>query len=496
MRRFRSLFVKCLAAAVVACSAATPQPTVTPTASAAAGESTLRVLVTSSVGGKPVSGARVCAATALGADICANAAADGAVSVHAAPGTYFVRVSGPPEQRWDVASRVADLRQGDGSLWVELTPLHRISGRIRDESGANVAGAEACARPASDDPDVCARTAADGTYTIDARAGIYRVQVSGPPGGRLVGQWARGRVFLEEADVLDARTNDVPNVDVTLVRGFVLSGIVTFQGKVVEDAQVCIRTLAAPLPWDCERTDKNGRYAALREPGTYYVWTVPPGNIRAVPQWYAGALTGVDSSELRLSADRTVDVDLTTGPQVSGFVRTPSGDAVTGALVCIDTAFTTGRICRESDGNGRYVITTRPETYIISVYPPAGSGLIAGYWNGKRTWNTADEVAVNGDVTLDLTLPQGVPVSGTVKDARGIPVAGATINFLDGELYAAASTDTDAAGRFNVAVRPGRFTVEVFPTFVGGYIERVMTVDIQGSQQLEVTLDDANTTPP
>ena len=495
MRRSDRLYASLLAAVVIAC-APTTAPQIATLAPVSPVTRTLRVLVTSAIGGQPVGGALVCAATARGADICATAAADGTARLRAAAGTYFVRVSGPPEQRWRSTSRVTDLSRGDAALWVEITPLHRISGRVRDEAGANVTGAEACAHPASDEPAVCARSGADGAYAIDVKAGIYRVEVSGPPGGRLVAQWARGRVFLEEADVLDARAKDVPDVDVTLARGVVLRGTVTFAGKVVEDAQVCIRTLAAPLPWDCERTDKNGRYAALREPGTYYVWTVPPGNIRAVPQWYAGALTGVGSTELRLSGDRTVDVDLTGGPQVSGVVRTERGDPVTGALVCIDTAFTTGRICRESDGNGHYTITTRPETYIISVYPPKGSGLLAGYWNDKRTWTDADEVVVTGDVRLDLTVAQGIPVTGTVEDARGVPVAGATINFLDGQRYAAASTDTDAAGRFEVAVRPGRFTVEVFPTFVGGYIERVLTVDVQGAQDVQVTLDDANTTPP
>ena len=495
IRRFRSLFVKCLAAALVACTPTTA-PQTPPPAQSSAADSALRVLVTSAVGGQPVGGAHVCAATARGADLCGDASANGTATLRMPPGTYFVRVSGPPERRWQEADRVADLRSGDAALWVEIAPLHRISGHVRDEAGANVSGAEACAHPASDEQPVCARSAADGSYAIDVKAGAYRVEVSGPPGGRLVGQWARDRVFLEEADVFDARTKDVPGVDVTLVRGVVLRGTVTFEGKVVEDAQVCIRTLAAPLPWDCERTDKNGRYAALREPGTYYVWTVPPANIRAVPQWYDGALTGVDSSELRLTNDRTVDVDLTGGPQVSGFVRTPSGDAVSGALVCIDTAFTTGRICRESDGNGHYTITTRPETYIISVYPPSGSGLLAGYWNGKRTWKDADEVVVARDVALDLTVPEGIPVTGTVKDSRGIPVAGATINFLDGQLYAAASTDTDAAGHFEVAVLPGQFTIEVFPTFVGSYIEQIRTVDVSGAQDVQITLDDANTTPP
>src|SRR5512143_303557 len=185
MHRIRSILVRCLAAAVVACAPTTAPQTATPTATAAVGESALRVLVTSSIGGQPVVGAHVCAATARGADICGDAASDGTAALHAPPGTYFVRVSGPREQRWQEASRVADLREGDASLWVEITPLHRISGRITDEAGANVAGAEACAHPASDDPETCARSAADGTYAIDVKAGIYRVEVSGPAGGRL-----------------------------------------------------------------------------------------------------------------------------------------------------------------------------------------------------------------------------------------------------------------------------------------------------------------------
>lgn len=448
------------------------------------------MLVTAAGTGQPVAGARVCGATASGAERCADAARDGTASLQGPPGTYFVRVSGPAEQRWQETSRVTDLATGDAGLWVELTQLRRISGRIRDESNAFVAGAEACAHPASDEAAVCARSGGDGTYAIDAKAGVYRLDVSGPAGGRLVPQWARGRAFLEEADVLDARTADVPDVDVTLVHGVVLKGTVTFAGNVVENAQVCIRTLAAPLPWECERTDKRGQYAALREPGMYYVWTVPPATIRAIPQWFDGADTGVGSTAVRLASDRTIDVDLTSGPQLSGTVRTTSGEAVANALVCVDTAFTTGRICRESDGNGRYAITTRPETYIVSVYPPSGSGLVAEFWDGKRTWKDADEIAIGRDKTLDLVVDRGIAVTGTVKNARGVPVAGATVNFLDGRTGAAASTDTDGAGHFEVAVPAGHFSMEVFPPFSGNLVEKVQSVDVQSAVDLQVTLDD------
>jgi len=400
-----------------------------------------------------------------------------------------VRVSGPPEQRFADAERVADLISGDAALWVELTPLRRISGHVRDEAGAFVAGAEACAHPTGDDAPICAKSGADGAYAIDVKPAVYRLQVSGASGTRLVTQWARGRAFLEEADILDARNVDVPDVDVALIRGVVLKGVVRFQGAVVEDAQVCIRTLAAPLPWECERTDKKGQYAALREPGTYYVWVVPPGTIRAVPQWYDRALTGVGSSPLELQKDVTLDVNLPAGPTVTGVLRASDGAVVPSALVCIDTAFTTGRICRETDGNGRYQITTRPETYIISVIPPAHSGLIGEYWDEKRTWKDADEIDVRRDMTLDLTVARGVTVTGTVKDKRGIPVAGATVNLSDGAGVAAA-TDTDSAGKFEAAVRPGSFFVEVFPPFTGNLVGKTLTIDVRAGQELGITLDD------
>lgn len=477
-----------LAAMVVACSTPTPQTVPTPTPPPTV---VLRVLVTQAVVGTPVSGAHVCAAKATGPESCADTTKDGAAAVQGAPGTYFVRVSGPSEQRWREEQRVADLASGDGALWIELTQLHRISGRIRDDAGAIVAGADACAHPTKpDDPVLCAKSGADGTYTIDAKPDVYRLEVSGASGQRLVSQWARGRAFLEEADVLDARTADVPDVDVTLIHGVLLKGVVTFAGQPVEDAQVCIRTLAAPLPWECERTDKKGNYAALREPGQYYVWTVPPGTIAAVPQWYDRGLTGVDSTAVNLDRDRTINVALTGGPTVRGTLRDSSGQVVQGALVCIDTAFTTGRICRETDGNGRYSITTRPETYIISVYPPAHSGLLAEYWNGKRTWVDADDIVVSGDRTLDLVVQKGVTITGTVKDVRGIPVPGATVNLNDGSLYAAASTDTDSAGHFEAVVRPGSYGLEVFPPFAVNLVGTTQTITVRAAMDLQITLPD------
>jgi len=486
------LVVVALAALLVACSSgsATPSPTVA--ASPTTGASiALRVLVTQVESGKPVAGARVCAGRASSASpACVTAGADGSATLFGSAGTYFVRVSGPAEQRWQEATRVADLASGPAALWVELQPVHRISGTIRDATGAKVADAQACAHPAIDEATVCARSSADGAYAIDVKAGIYRLEVTGPPGARLVSQWARGRAFLEEADVLDARTTDVPDVDVNLIKGNVVRGVVTFRGTVVEDAQVCLRTLAAPLPLECERTDKQGRYAALREPGRYYVWIVPPGNIRAITQWYDDALTGVDSSVLDLARDQTIDVALRGGTTITGTVRAEDGEVVTNALVCFDTPFPTGRICRETGGDGRYTITTRPETYVVNIIPPSNSDLIGEYWSRARTWTEADAYRVgSADASLDLTLRRGTIVDGTLQDKRGIGVAGGFVGFWDANGFVAA-TQTDSAGRFELVVLPGRYRVVGDPPFTGNLVGTETELVVPALTDVKIVLDD------
>ena len=491
-RRWNCLGLVIALAFACSTSQQAPAPTIA-TAPTNGADVPLRVLVTRVQGGPPVGGARVCASRAASVSpSCTTANPDGAATLFGSPGTYFVHVSGPAEQRWQETTRVVDLSGGPAAVWVELQPLHRISGTVRDETGAKVAGAQACAHPAIDEATVCSRSTADGTYAVDVKAGIYRLEFSGPAGARLVSQWARGRAFLEEADVLDARTVEVPDVDVDLVRGVVLRGRVFFAGTVVEDAQVCLRTLAAPLPLECERTDKQGRYAALREPGRYYMWTVPPANIRAIPQWWDGADTGVGSSVIDLRRDDTADVALRGGTTIRGTVRASDGELVTNALVCFDTPFPTGRICRETGGDGRYSITTRPETYVINVIPPAHGDLVAEYWEGARTWPEADAYRVGtSDATRDLVVRRGTRVNGVVQNGRGIGVAGAFVGFWDDAEFVAA-TQTDAAGRFELVVLPGHYRVVVDPPYVGtvNLVGKETAIEVPTLGDVTIMLDD------
>ncbi|MEX2045833.1 MAG: carboxypeptidase-like regulatory domain-containing protein [Chloroflexota bacterium] len=469
-----------------------PTPSSAP---AAVSQLALRVLVTTltdlDTSGPPLPGARVCAATARGTERCAEAASDGTAAFTLAPSTYLLRVEGPDPARWMTDNRVIDLTGADAGVWIGLPARIRVSGVVRDRGGSAVARAEACAHAVMRAGVECARAGDDGRYVIETRADLYRVDVAGPPGAKLVPQWAGGTPFQDDTAILDARTSDVGDVDFALEPGVVLRGTVRVGGATIEDAQVCLRTLAAPVGWQCERTDKHGSYTALRPPGEYWVWALPPDRVRATGLWYDGVLQGFEATPFDLSADGTLDMALPGGPQIRGLVRDESGAPVPDVYVCVDTPFTTGRICRPSGFDGAYAVTTRPSTYILNVIPPAGSGYIAEYRDRKRNWAEADAVRLgSADVVVDLVVRRGVIVKGTIKDGRGLPAVGATINFGDPrEVEHAAATD--GMGAFEVVVVPGTYHVDVFPPrFPGNLVGREMQIDASGAVEIDIVLDD------
>lgn len=491
LRPFLALF----AAVVVACQASSPPASVGPTA--AVTSRTLAVIVTAAAGA-PVVGANVCAFTVAGVQtLCGETSASGTARLGLRPGTYSVLVTPKAPSRLAEGRTWADVLDADATSVVQLDPHSKITGTIKDERGAAVTDAEVCAHPpqALASP-TCARSAAEGKFSIDVRSDVYKLDVSGPPGGKLIAQWASGRLSSGEADVVDARSADVDGIGVTMVKGVLLSGVVRGPGGPVEDAQVCTRTLAAPLPWDCVRTKKNGSYLALMEPGRYFMWTVPPDNVRLVAQWYDGVLEGVDTTDIAMDRDRQIDVALDPGPQLRGKVTTTDGAPVSGALVCVDTRFPTGRICRPTAGDGSYTVTTRPQTYTVQVLAPAESDLISEFWLRKRTWVDANDISVgSADRTLDMTLRHGMRVSGVIRDTRGVPLEGATINLNDDE-GPFAGTDTDISGSYHMVVPPGTYQIEVFAPFRGERGDLLSQppreLVVNGYINYDVVLEDAN----
>lgn len=460
--RARAALLPLVYLALAACvSAAPPTAPATPTAPAE------HVLTVRSIGPEgPVVEATVCAARPGRAERCAVADANGVARLSLEPGIYQVRAEAPAGRRLVAGIAAVDLAAAR-ELAVALEGRSEVRGTVRDEAGALVVAARVCAHPAGAEPPACERTGPDGAFLIEVPRAVVKLHVEGPPdGSRLLSQWAVGRVSSFEADLYDARRGDVEGIEIGLRKGVLLTGTVRADGdaRAIEAAQVCTSALSAPLGWDCTLTDEDGRYAALRDPGQYWVWIIPPGErgSRLIPQRYDRALTGFDSDRFDLRTDRELDVALREGVLLHGRVTAEDGTPVVLAFVCADTPFPTGRICRVTADDGSYEIATRPETYVVNVIAPEGSDLVSSYWDRKRDWTEADRVVVRGDRRLDILLERGVRVAGVVRDHRGRPVEGATLNLMDGR-GAIVATSTDHRGAYVLAAPAGRYRMDVFP---------------------------------
>lgn len=458
------------------------QPTPSPTP--ASSEVTVKVLGPAGY----VADAQVCASRTGGGERCTTSGADGAARLELVAGTYTMRARPPAGTRlFDGLTPTLDL-SGGSNVVVVLEGRGKISGTVLDEAHQGVEGARVCAHGVSAVEVRCERSGSGGKYEIEVTAGSHKLEVAGPPASRLLGQWGFGRIGSYEADAIDTRVADVSGADFVLVRGVVLSGVVSAArgGRPLEEAQVCTYTLAAPLGWECENTDRNGRYALLREPGSYWVWTIPPDDrSRLMYQRYDRVLEGLDASPFELRADRELDVALTEGSQLSGRVTASDGKPVVLALVCLDTPFPTGRICRRTSGDGSYSIGTRPEAYVVNVAPLDGSDVVAGFWpDAAPDWTKARAFRIGAaDARLDMVLPRGVLLTGTVRDARGIPLEGVTINVNDGAVPRFFGS-TDVHGRYSIAVLPDRtYTIDVFSA------RAVIALSVVG-QSLTVTRGD------
>jgi hypothetical protein len=494
----RNAAVKWLIVAIVAAACSAQPPGVVP--SAAPPTHKLQVVAAGADG--PVAGLRVCAATLSGAQSCAPTGPDGIAAFTLPAGTYQVRSEAPATQRRvDSLPGVpggppvgVDLTQGDTSVRLDFERIRRISGTITDVNKKPVPLAPVCANPLSLAASVCDKSKPDGTYALDVTPGFYKMSFDGGPGLKLLSQWAYGRVGSGEADVIDVRSADAPGIDVVLRQGVTLQGTVTAtDGHPVKKAQVCTHQFSQSLPWECERTDRNGHYVALREPDTYWVWVVPPDDDPLLMQWFDDAPVGVAATPVDLSRDRTIDQVLGPGPAIVGHITDPNGVPVIHAFVCADTPFPTGRICRPTDASGAYRVTTRPETYLVQVLPPDGSDLLPQYVGGGRTWLDAATVTLrNVDRTVDVKLQRGLVVSGVVRSQTGIPLEGASVNASDA-LGFLTGTYTDSAGVYSLAVPAGKYTFDFFAPFPSQAVSvegRSVTVD--RPMTIDMTLADAN----
>ena len=345
-------------------------------------------------GGTAIAGALACDHPAFGAAIvCARSGDDGTFALRVLAGLHKLEMLAPAGSSWlplwypsaDNSRDAAflDLRKGDrADLDVRLDAGRRVSGRIVDIKGAPVGDAQACADPRETDAEwVCARTDADGRYTLVVAPASYLLFFVPPEGTRLIPRWWRSAGDNNGAESFGVRS-DVSGVDMTLPPGYLVFGkIVSSSGKPIEHAFVCVDT-KFPTGRICRSTDKEGNYSVSVRAGRFVVQIRPSAGEGVVAQWYGGTDDPTTAREISVSSDVRVDVALRSGKLVWGSVKGTDGLPIEGAYV---NAFDpSGRFVAgaPAGATGDYFLVVPMGEYRLRAFAALGSPYVSAAYGG------------------------------------------------------------------------------------------------------------------
>lgn len=394
------------------------------------------------------------------------------------PGSYLVEVNEPFPNDDDLiggyyrtgvtgnyTSSIADasaipLTTSDATANVTLPKGIRIRGTVTRPGGAPIADASVSVCTATSDPDCngAVTSGVDGAYRSDlvTPGASYVVLVSAPSSDEsgVVGGWyaAGGLVrTADEATPITMTTGD-RTLDLALVQGVRIGGRIsgpTDSTPVRAYVQVC-RLVGAQcdgVDWlASERT--TGQYVSdWLFPGTFKVevdpWFDDTTGLRS--GWYrADGIGGFTSREedaseiVVLTGDATANVTLPGGYRVTGTIRTDDTLVLGGATV--ELCPRTGGWCAETTTASDGTYRTPPlddGAYRIQVSPPYPNTRAAfGGWYDvsvptryfaeryRATWVV---VGVGNVTGIDMTLPRGRSIVGTVATSDGTAVAGAAV---------------------------------------------------------------------
>jgi hypothetical protein len=355
---------------------------------------------------------------------------------------------------------------------VTVSTGHVLSGVVRNAGGSPLAGV---VLDWFNDlgESVAVTTAADGSYAVGVPDGSYTVAVNWFPAGdccfavnTVAGAFdvthdktlnmTMPAVAAVHVTVTDHAAQPVPGADVL----FDSSGLESVNGTLSDGTPVVFQTTG--YDYQNGQTDDNGQYQFLAlKDDTVPTHVLPPGQFSV-------------STYINVPTNPTSVTIVTGGSTVSGVVRDAGGSPVAG----IDLQWF-------SDSESVTVTTGADGSYSISM--PTGQYSIGAQWFplGSCCW-TVDSFAgpftVDGDKTLNMTMPAVVTVNMSAVNPDLLPVVGADVQLdtdgqsVDGTLsdgtpvqfsaigYDYQSGQTDANGNFSFnAIRGDQVTANIYP---------------------------------
>ena len=308
-------------------------------------------------------------------------------------------------------------------------------------------------------------TAGDGTYSLSIAGGRYAIRFSNGT-TYATGYYSTGGYVasVPAATQILVTSTTIANINVILPPAWTISGIVTGPGAIPlsgisVDALTSTGVFIAP-----STTNGSGAYT-IRVPAGSYRLRISDATKVYASGYYTGSglvkdLASADGIVVTGSNITGQDIQLTAARHISGTVidslLTPvAGMTVTAGLGSATTA-----------GDGTYTLTVPSGAHVVKFTSstnaqPAGFYISGSSLTASLSAATAVDVT-GGDATgIDVQLPAGVMLSGTVTGTAGALLAGIEVWLLPvGSVDPLVISTTNGSGAYSIRTGPGSYVVK------------------------------------
>ena len=239
-------------------------------------------------------------------------------------------------------------------------------------------------------------------------------------------------------------------INVTTPWGMQVTGIITdsFGAPVVNLDIDVIDTVTNELQQTpTDQTDGSGAYSIIIAEGTYdFIYT---------PDW-RDSMTTYTLWDVPVHSDTTMNVQMPRSIDLSGFVRNEGGTGIPNVDLDVHDA-ATGRMIRTPADNtfsdGSFLIHVWPGVWNVDFEPPR---------NDPYADNVIYGLVVNHDLTLNITLKNGMTISGLVTNPldQGVPNVDLDVDDVaTGARLWTSHDNTDSNGNYTIKVPPGLYNI-------------------------------------
>ena len=380
----------------------------------------------------------------------------------------------PPTPTRLLARMVTGIRIQSVNLTVnaDLLAGFLISGVVKNEANAVVPGIDLNVTDSNGDPVYCPgdNTDALGFYDIVVPGGaidiLFRsVLPSTPP-------------YLQNTATLNVTQDTVLNI--TMILGVFVSGAVRNQaGLPIADSNLdfIVAATGEKLTLSGDVSGATGIYSVHIPKNVYDIRVKAPAG---------QAITSVETRNVSIQSDKTLNFVLLPGLAISGIVHQPNTTGVGATDIDVFVAGTRTKLFIDNDftnSSGAYKVYVPAGTYDVDFLPPVATLLSPLKLTGQP---------VTTDVVLSPTLSTGVLLTGIVQRSNGQPVANVDI---DAKLSATGfdqplvGDHTTATGNFACVLPPGTYDLEIEPEVSTALVaKKLFAVPIPTATNVPVTV--------